>query len=48
MKSAEFLIFVFFKVMQQHLKCDGLSNVGFVGNLMLFTAVKELCKSIKN
>ena len=35
--------------MQQHnLRCGGQPNIGFVGNLLLFAAVKEFCKSIKN
>jgi len=25
-----------------------VTNTGFVGNLLLFVAVKEFCKSIKN
>ena len=30
------------------LKVSRATNMGFVGNLLLFVAVKEFCKSIKN
>jgi len=41
--------FKFSKLMQQHnLRCGGQPNMDFIGNLLLFTAVKEFCKSIKN
>jgi len=31
-----------------YLRCGGQRNFGFVENLLLFAAVKEFCKSIKN
>jgi len=31
-----------------YLRCGGKNNMGFVGNLSLFAAVKEFCKSINN
>ena len=31
-----------------HLRCGGSPNTGFVGNLLLFAALKEVCKSAKN
>jgi len=30
-----------------YLRCGGWPNMSFVGNLLLFVAVKEFCKSIK-
>jgi len=42
--------FKFPKVMQQHtyLRYGRYANMYFVGNLALFAAVKEFCKSITN
>jgi len=31
-----------------YLRCGGQPNIGFVGNLLPFSALKEFCKSIKN
>jgi len=31
-----------------YLRCDGQPNINFIGSLLLFTAVKEFSKLIKN
>ena len=45
-QSAKFLIFLFSQGnAATHLSCGGKTNMGFVGNLLLFAAAEEFCKS---
>jgi len=47
-EKCKFLISVFQGNAATYLRCGGYPNIGFVGNLLLFAAVKKFCKSTKN